>query len=59
MFGRSDGRGGDDVDRCLAYDAVLGPFLGLPEPQKLAFLRWLIDGLRKSLRCLKGQDELA
>jgi len=35
---------------CLTYDVVLGPYLGVPDPHKLLFLRWLLDGVRDGLR---------
>jgi hypothetical protein len=34
---------------CLAYDWRLGPCLGVPEQDKLAFLRWLIEQTRMRL----------
>jgi hypothetical protein len=34
---------------CLAYDWRLGPFLGISEHEKLAFLRWLIAQMRARL----------
>jgi hypothetical protein len=40
----------DELLMCFAYDVVLGPYLGVPEPHKLAFLHWLIDGIRRGLR---------
>ena len=39
----------DELLMCLAYDVVLGAHLGVPEPHKVAFLQWLIDGLRRSM----------
>jgi hypothetical protein len=39
----------DELLMCLTYDVVLGPYLGVPDPHKLPFLRWLIDALRKNL----------
>ena len=39
----------DELLMCLTYDVVLGPYLGVPDPHKLPFLRWLLDGVRKSL----------
>ena len=39
----------DELLMCLTYDVVLGPYLGVPDPHKLPFLRWLLDGTRKSL----------
>lgn len=39
----------DELLMCLTYDVVLGPYLGVPEPHKLPFLHWLLDGVRKSL----------
>jgi hypothetical protein len=39
----------DEMLMCLAYDVALGPYLGVPNPHKLPFLRWLLDGVRKSL----------
>ena len=30
---------------CLQYDIVLGPALGVPDPHKLRFLRWLTDAI--------------
>jgi hypothetical protein len=43
------GRPPDELLMCLTYDVVLGPYLGVPDPHKLAFLRWLIDGVRGAL----------
>lgn len=37
----------DELLMCLTYDVVLGPYLGVPDPHKLPFLRWLLDGVRK------------
>jgi len=37
----------DEMLMCFAYDIVLGPHLGVPEPHKVMFLRWLIDGIRQ------------
>ena len=42
--------GADESLMCLAYDIVLGPYLGVPEPHKLLFLRWLIEAMRTDLR---------
>ena len=39
----------DELLMCLSYDVVLGPHLGVPEPQKLSFLRWLVEGIRRGL----------
>jgi hypothetical protein len=36
----------DELTMCLSYDLALGPYLGVPEPHKLPFLRWLIEGIR-------------
>ncbi len=41
--------GPDELLMCMAYDCVLGPYLGVPEPQKAQFLQWLVDGMRKGL----------
>jgi hypothetical protein len=41
----------EELLMCFAYDVVLGPNLGVPEPHKLAFLRWLLDSLRQAFRC--------
>jgi hypothetical protein len=38
----------DELTMCLNYDLALGPYLGVPEPHKLPFLRWLIEGIRES-----------
>jgi hypothetical protein len=40
----------DELIMCLTYDIVLGPCLGVPDPHKLPFLRWLIDGIWQGLR---------
>ena len=40
----------DELLMCLTYDVVLGPSLGVPDPHKLHFLRWLLDGVRRGLR---------
>ncbi len=40
----------DELLMCLAYDVVLGPYLGVPEPHKRPFLLWLIDGVRRGLQ---------
>lgn len=39
----------DELLMCLTYDIVLGPHLGVPDSHKLPFLRWLLDGVRRSL----------
>ena len=39
----------EDLLMCLAYDCVLGPYMGVPEPHKAQFLDWLLDGLRQRL----------
>ena len=39
----------DELLMCLTCDVVLGPYLGVPDPHKLPFLRWLLDGVRESL----------
>ncbi len=44
----------DELLMCFAHDVVLGPYLGVPEPQELGFLRWLIDGIRWGLRSPYG-----
>ena len=36
----------EELMMCLDYDLALGPYLGVPEPNKLHFLRWLIEGIR-------------
>ena len=38
-----------DLLLCLAYDWRLGPYLGVSEHEKLAFLRWLIVQMRVRL----------
>ncbi|MCI0637988.1 MAG: hypothetical protein L0Y72_23560 [Gemmataceae bacterium] len=37
----------DELLLCLAYDCVLGPYLGVPEPHKLVFWDWLLAGVRQ------------
>ena len=45
----------DELLMCLSYDVFLGPYLGVPDPHKLLFLRWLIDGVRRQLQsAIKG-----
>ncbi len=44
----------DELLLCLAHDVAVGPYLGVPEPHTLAFLRWLIDGIRQKIRCPVG-----
>jgi hypothetical protein len=39
----------DDLLLCLGYDSALGPYLGVPESDKLRFWVWLIDGVRRGL----------
>ena len=39
----------DELLMCLTYDVVLGPYLGVPDPHKLPFLQWLLDGVRKGI----------
>jgi hypothetical protein len=39
----------DELLMCLAYDVILGPSLGVPDPHKLPFLRWLIEGARREV----------
>jgi hypothetical protein len=34
----------------MAYDWTLGPYLGVPESQKRAFLKWLLEGIRDRLQ---------
>ena len=38
----------DELLLCLAYDAAVGPYLGVPESDKLPFWLWLIDGVRRA-----------
>ena len=40
---------------CLNYDIVLGPYLGAPAEHKLAFLHWLIEGIRMMRMQLEGR----
>ena len=47
----------DELLMCLAYDVVLGPYLGVPEPHKRPFLLWLIDGVRKGLQGSDGGNQ--
>ncbi len=49
----------DELLLCLTYDVILGPYLGVPDPHKLLFLRWLIDGVRQSLLGPTACDETA
>ncbi len=39
----------DELLMCLAYDVVLGSYLGVPGPHKQPFLLWLIEGIRRGL----------
>ena len=39
----------DELLMCLAYDVILGPSLGVPDPHKLPFLHWLIEGARREV----------
>ena len=39
----------DELLMCVAYDFILGPHLGVPEPHKLPFLLWLVSGIRTQL----------
>jgi hypothetical protein len=36
----------DELMLCLAFDWILGPYLGVPEREKLSFLRWLLSQIR-------------
>ncbi len=47
----------DELLMCLTYDVVLGPYLGVPEPHKLPFLLWLIDGVRRGLQRPGGGNQ--
>jgi hypothetical protein len=47
----------DELLMCLAYDIVLGPYLGVPEPHKRPFLLWLIDGVRQGLQSSDGGNQ--
>jgi hypothetical protein len=47
----------DELLMCLAYDVVLGPYLGVPEPHKRPFLLWLIDGVRQGLQGSDGGNQ--
>ncbi len=47
----------DELLMCLTYDVVLGPYLGVPDPHKLPFLRWLIAGVRRGLQNAAARDE--
>src|SRR5262245_18760542 len=38
----------DELLLCLAYDCILGPYLGVPEPHKLVFWEWLVEGVRQA-----------
>ena len=40
---------GADLLMCMAYDWALGPYLGVPDSQKLDFLQWLLAGVRQQL----------
>ena len=40
----------DELLMGMAYDWALGPYLGVPESRKLAFLKWLLEGIRDHLR---------
>jgi hypothetical protein len=51
--------GVDELIMCLTYDVVLGPCLGVPEPHKLSFLRWVIDGVRQDLQRHAAPDKTA
>jgi hypothetical protein len=44
----------DELLLCLAYDCVLGPYLGVPEPHKVAFWEWLVAGIRQSGSAASG-----
>jgi len=46
----------DELLMCLEYDVVLGSFLGVPEPHKLPFLRWLVAGVRHGLQSPTAND---
>jgi hypothetical protein len=39
----------DELLMCVTYDFILGPYLGVPEPHKLPFLLWLVNGIRQQL----------
>lgn len=34
---------------CMTHDCILGPYLGVPGSHKVEFLRWLAEGIRRSL----------
>lgn len=34
---------------CLQFDIVLGPYLPVPDSNKLQFLQWLVNGIRMEL----------
>ncbi len=47
----------EELLMCLAYDVVLGPYLGVPEPYKRPFLLWLIDGVRRDMQRPGGGNQ--
>ena len=47
LAGELTPRPADELLMCLAYDVIAGPCLGVPDPPKVPFLRWLIEGARR------------
>src|SRR3954469_23351917 len=38
----------DELLLCLAYECILGPYLGVPESHKREFWAWLVVGIRQA-----------
>jgi hypothetical protein len=57
--GLTAGLPSEELLMCLAYDVTLGPYLGVPEPHKLPFLRWLVDGVRRDLQGSAARDKIS
>jgi len=47
--GRVPNHPADELFLCLTRDWILGPYLGVPEGEKLRFLRWLLVHVRVRL----------
>ena len=39
----------EELLMCLQYDIILGPMLGVPDPHKLPFLKWLVKACERKI----------
>jgi hypothetical protein len=52
--GRTPNHPADELLLCLTRDWILGPYLGVPQGEKLRFLRWLLIHVRVKLAADKA-----